>query len=637
MKDSADKTLDGNRNPKLLRAFGFGCFAVLLILAWLRLLLIETHLVYLQQSPIFMTTLDFFESFIARPGGIVQYAAAFGAQAYYIDWLGAMVLVAAAAGLCVASKCVIDAVTGRKVHFIFSMMPAAGMLILCNMYFHNMAATFALLAALLLACAYCRLAPKSFAGSLAMFGAISVAGYYLVGGTYVVFAVLCAIFELTNRRRYLLGALCLLMAGGIPYLYAWFSYETLLPAAFNLYLPYSGGMPPHMAALQYGPAIIQLCMIACLPLICLLLGVLPGRTKAARPSLTRQWVWGTAALTIAAGLIFFTADTHARTRLRIEWLASAEQWDQLLVEATKLPPELYDTYANEHVNRALSRTGQLAEKMFHYPQGTGYPRLFAPYLDPKGQLNETFANIYFELGHVNRAQHMTHTALEALGAQPRLLKRLAQINILNGKPEAAKTFLNAMAQHLLFRNEAEDYLSALAADPLNAGDEQLKRLRKVMLRKDFYYFDIASASYDDKLLQLLDSNPNDRVAFEYLMAGYLMKTQIEKVAANLPRIDSFGYKTTPTPYQEAAWLDAVESGRPDPQLTRYIDRETAARLERFRRDLAPFVKAGAIDTESAGKALADKYGRSYFFYDALGFSVAPTGGDLPQSVTGASK
>ncbi len=637
MNNSADRALDGNQNPWQLRAFGFGCFAVLMALAWMRLLLIETHLVYVQQSPIFITTLKFFQSFLAKPGGIVEYIAAFASQAYYIDSLGATVVVAVAAGLCAVSKCVIGAVTGRGVHFIFCLVPAVAMLVLCNMYYHNMTATFALLVALSLTCVYCRLAPKSQTASLAVFAAIAIAGYYLAGGTYVVFAVLCAVFELVNRRKYALGALSLLCAAAIPYVYSVVSYETLLPAAFNLYLPYSGGIPPRLEALKYGPAIIQLCMIACLPLICLLLGVLPNRTKAIKPNLARQWVLGTAALAISAGLILFTSDMHARTRLRIEWLANAGQWDQLLVEATKLPPELYDAYAKEQVNRALSRTGQLGEKIFHYPQGTGYPRLFLPYQGPNGQLNEMFANIYFELGHVNRAQHMTHAALEALGPQPRLLKRLAQIHILNDKLEAARTFLNAMAQHLLFKTEAENYLSALASDPLNAGDEQLLRVRKVMLRKDFYYVGIASASYDDKLLQLLDSNPSNRVAFEYLMAGYLMKTQIDKVAANLHRIDGFGYKTTPTPYQEAAWLYTVESRRTDPKLTKYIDMETAARFKRFRRDLQPFVRAGKIDKASAGKALADKYGRSYFFYDALGFSVVPTGGDLPQTVTGASK
>ena len=52
----------------------------------------------------------------------------------------------------------------------------------------------------------------------------------------------------------------------------------------------------------------------------------------------------------------------------------------------------------------------------------------------------------FELGQVNEAEHMAQESLEFDGDRPDVLRVLAKINIIKGRPQAAAVFLNALRQ-----------------------------------------------------------------------------------------------------------------------------------------------------------------------------------------------
>jgi len=52
------------------------------------------------------------------------------------------------------------------------------------------------------------------------------------------------------------------------------------------------------------------------------------------------------------------------------------------------------------------------------------------------------------------------------------------------------------------------------------------------------------------------------MAFEYLMALYLLSRQTDRLAANYGRIENFDYAEAPPLYQEALLLRATQTRRP---------------------------------------------------------------------------
>ena len=105
------------------------------------------------------------------------------------------------------------------------------------------------------------------------------------------------------------------------------------------------------------------------------------------------------------------------------------------------------------------------------------------------------------------------------------------------------------------------------------------------------------------------------MAFEYLMACYLVTSQVDKIVANVGRLREFGYQGIPTLYEEAILIYyGSQGGTID--LTKFnINPQTLQRYETF-------VQAGsAVQSRGQQAAFNDlirNFGTSYFFYYSFG-------------------
>ena len=120
---------------------------------------------------------------------------------------------------------------------------------------------------------------------------------------------------------------------------------------------------------------------------------------------------------------------------------------------------------------------------------------------------------------------------------------------------------------------------------------------------------------DEVLAALLKHNPHNRMAFEYLMACYLLTGQVDKVTAEADRLRDLGYRTIPTLYEEAILIHYGSQGKAV-DLARFdISPETLQRYEAFVR------AAGAAQSSRDAAAFHDlirNFGTSYFFYYSFG-------------------
>jgi hypothetical protein len=186
-----------------------------------------------------------------------------------------------------------------------------------------------------------------------------------------------------------------------------------------------------------------------------------------------------------------------------------------------------------------------------------------------------------------------------------ILQRLAIVNLAKGKVEAARIYLERLRKTLFFSGWAKDYLDRLAADPTLAADLQMQQLRARLLRKDSTVFFFAK---EPMLSALVEQGGQNRMAFEYLMAWYMMTKQLGKFVQNLGRLPEFGYTEIPPLYQEAALIHATKY--PVPLGGFAISPAAQRRIEHFS---SVFNKYGR-DKDAAFSELARDYAGSYFFY-----------------------
>jgi len=580
------------------------------------LLVVGPHLVYFQQGPVFLTTMDFLKRTVVRPGGLAEYASLFLTQWCLYPWVGALAMTASAGMVCLATWFVLVPVTGGRVSWVFAWLPALVLVMLYSRYDYHLTHGLALSGALVGAGVYARVRWRGFAARLALFAALGAAAYLACGGMVALFGVLCGIYEIGHRRRIVLGGVCVLVSASVPGVVAAWSYALRAVDAYEPLWPY---------------ALMNFTRPSLVPTL------LPRGYP--RPSLEPRFVLGC------------DVDRGA--------------WAQALAKAGTLAPEHYDAMIMHDVNRALFHTGRLPYDMFRFPQKRIVAGIKFRLTDGLFLYTHRVRNLHqaclkssallYELGQLNLADKETQVAREIFGDRPALMKRMVSICLIKRKPSLARTYLRRLRRNPLYARWAQDVLDRLRDDAMPA---EFAHPHPAVIRRDLNWRGLelfldtnaeiqvppgAQRPEDNTnetvLLQLLQADPTNRMAFEYLMAHYLLRRRPDKVYENLRRLDDFDYPpgVIPRHYEEAAWVYMMKKGiRPPDFHGRRPSVAVAEELQGWRTSFRTWHQSTGEAKAAAEKELERMYGHTYFFYDALGYSVRRTKPSLVDAVTGAS-
>jgi hypothetical protein len=196
---------------------------------------------------------------------------------------------------------------------------------------------------------------------------------------------------------------------------------------------------------------------------------------------------------------------------------------------------------------------------------------------------------------------------------PAVLKLLAVINVVKDRPKTATLFLNALAKNPFHRRAAAEMLRRLRSVPGLNQDPEVRQMRRLMTSKDIVSTDVG---VEELLEVLLEEHPDNKMAFDFLMAHYLCIGRPDKVVVNLDRLKGFGHGAIPRHYQEAIIVHRSATGERLPTTEFPLDPEIMESAKRFSRLLA-----GAPSREAAAHAAVTAgFGDSYFFYFTYGVS-----------------
>jgi len=361
---------------KITQTFIF--FILFYLYLWLK---IDPRLFYhgdgvVTNFPVFYRTCNFFLQFTSYPGGLVEYLCAFLSQLLYIGWAGALVMTMTALLISVCTDVLIKAINAHRFRWV-RFIPPILLLITYNRYTYHFVTTVALFVALFFVCLYFKVTKTSKPVSLFAFFVLSIILYYIAGGAYLLFATLCAIYELLFSRRWQLGLLCLLSAVVIPYIGGVFIFGISAVEAYTDLLPISHKILTYEARRRMIEFVYILYLL--LPLIVLAFGlwrISMGKKIKERPhSRILSWYTGTPMpkwfiklcllLVLAGSVAFLSHDNKLKTTLEVEYYALHEMWPEVLEAFHRHPDNLYIVHT---INRALYHTGRLPYDMFSYPQ-----------------------------------------------------------------------------------------------------------------------------------------------------------------------------------------------------------------------------------------------------------------------------
>ena len=593
-----------SRFPLLATAFLVLTFAYV----WLR---VEPAIEYQHFGPTFRLSRSFFEPFLQQPGGLAEYAAAYCAQLNYWNWLGAAVFTGLAAVVYWLTRQILPSVGGSRLEIVPLVVPFL-LLVLRERYrpaalllgteLATVLGMSALLARIAVDRAFVRITCCSVMSLLVFYAA----GLWALGG----FALLVCPNEALSRRSGT-GA-CLSLA---PFIIAllWTLISSEPPPRF--WNPWSNRLDLIVALAAYGYT----------PASFLALSLLqtdrtqpPGASRllshrnqqvfvsGAIPRRQIPRFWTSLLLFIAAWAGVWPAlDSRTKLSAQIAYCSRTGQYAPLLTLAAKVPRDDLAPSAELRLQHALYRTDRLCEDLFSFRNQSTWQVL--PGLSYGDEACRPQCQVLLELGLVNDAEHYAHEALELEGERPDILRVLVYVNTLKRRPDAARLYLNVLDQVPFQSSWAKAWLRWWPTEPSGMPGSELAWLRSCMLTNDVPHEGLPTEML---LRQLLYRNPSNRMAFEYLMAHYLMQLQANRIVETLPALQRLGYTRIPRHIEEAILLCEKMQRQPVNLHGLKIRPDTVERFEKFSQALDRKLHL----SEGGRRELTRDFGDTFWYY-----------------------
>jgi len=568
--------------------------------------------------PYYYQGMMFFRPFLARPGGMAEYLGANVSQYFSIPYGGSAILIGIALIVFLATGALVQRLGGGKgspLRFVGPLL----LVVIWNRYTFFLADQLAMAAALLSACLYLRLPDRSDIRRAALVPAMAVL-YWAVGAPALLLAAVVGLRELLAERR-ATGAICLAIGALAPLVIGAWGFGLPLAQAYGRLIgpqPYGGIVPVVAWAALYGFFVALTVGMALRKRAARLGNELAGRLAAVAGRYPRgpyrTVALPAAALALAVLVALTTLDRDVRTFRRMCYYSQRRQWSRVVRQARRYPADKYTVYTCRMVNRALYETGMLGESMFSYPQ-TPLGGLLSRMEMDQPHTSDTLLT----LGAVSRIEHLALESLELWGPRPFLLRLLAKIYIIKDDLPTARTFLRLLSKDIVHGQWAREQLAAIADDEAVVVDADIMEIRAFMLAEG----ELDPMSPQATLRALLQRRPDNRMAFEYLMAHYLLTGQLRPLVANMGRLNELGYDTIPRHYAEAMAIAQHEFNITPGLALEGLKRDPAAQ-EQIMRFAALSTTHGGNIPALAGAVAREMPPSSYFRYFYAGFQAGRT-------------
>jgi len=436
--------------------------------------------------------------------------------------------------------------------------------------------------------------PRSMVGRVVFNFIVAIIIYMLTGVPGLLVLLQVIIIQLAFSKKYL-ELITLLPLLLVPLLYLPFN------EAFTLKQAYLG---PFLVS-QYSEIPLEFYFTIATPLL-LLLAFSGLNFALSKRTLKAPMIFSAGGMVIVLVALVLSTNGSFEERERnaygILQAGFNQEWDKVIQLSEQAGS--VNILMQFEANRALYHSGLLLENMFHYPQGFGEQGLFLDAIF-SSQVAIHTAAFYYDLKFANETRHWATEAQMVLVRHPVVLKQLIKSCIAIGYKETAMKYLRVLSGSRLYREWCDDIYLMLESN--NEGeDADIKSFRSNNPDVDFY------AGVKDPVLKLSNfyiSNRGNNMAFEYLVAAYLLQHNLGAVVNLLPEFVNQGHEKLPKALEEALVIYLAKTGRNIYGMDDYPISERT--VERFT-DFSKLVEKGRNRAERM--AMVSKYKNTYWYY-----------------------
>ena len=552
------------------------------------------HINHLEQNQLFIWSLDYLKEQFSLTGGLPLYLGSFFTQFFISSWLGAAIYTLNAFAVFLLSYYIFR--KHNLENIVISLVPVWLLAILQSNEFFAFGQAVGFLLLLSFFALYVSVDKSRLRYILFLIG--WPVFYLLAGGFSICIVLFCVLHELLFRKeknRYIITALYVITLFLVPFLSARFIFF-IQPDKIFIY--------PVISDLHADFLYAQILLFAWTPIILLsafLLYKIKSLKNRLLPRSITSILTGTAIFVLMAFVVYKRAyNKMAEMMLGVDHYAQVAQWDNLLKLSDQYPG--YNTLVIYYTNLALYKSGKMLDKMFDYPQiGSQGLRL-----KWQRNLNLFFGGeVFSQLAYNNESIHWAFEAMVAEGQNPRSLKKLVAGLIINGNYDIARKYLGILDRTLYYRKWAKERIKYLSDPDLAEQDPEIAQYLSLRVSTNFF-----SEVNGMNLRDLLRSHPENKMAYEYLIASLLLDRNLDDFAREVLNLKYYRYNRIPLNIEEALiFYNFYEKQNIVPEGYS-IRMETINKFNDYARTYTMY----RSDRKVAAYELGKKYRKTYWYY-----------------------
>ncbi len=553
-----------------------------------------TYVLFFQENQsLFILSYNHLYEFASKPGGLIVFISNFLTQFYINPLIGSLII-----AVIISLTGFIFYKTARLIHpnspvmVLFAFLPSGVLLLMQTHYFHLMEYNLGFLLVLLFFMFSVSPEKKSYPLSVLLLFPLF---YYIAGAFAIVYLGLylfyCLLF---HRGKFMYLYMILLLGVAVTTYFLFKNVLFLVPSSHLFKYPF-----PFVNDSKHELLLIIYVGLLALFLILLRLKGLSNLIKK------KQVFYPASALPVLFLIIYFLSELYNPQTdrvLQIEKLIVQEKWQEAIDFQENFPAE--NLIGQYFYNVALAETNQLTSRLFYGRQDFNANSLILPW--DKEYLNWG-AHFFYTVGLVNEAHRWAYEEMVVYGKRPVNMQLLVKTNLINGNYKRAETFLSELKKTIHYSTWAKEYEKLLVDTTLIPSHPEIGSKREILPHTKFV---IEVSSPQNNLPLLLNANPMNKKACEYLMAWLLLTKDVTTLMNNLGILKELEYKNIPRHIEEAI-LAYYNNTRKFPELHGYkISEDTNARYKQYVSVYNDFKNNPAL----LKSKLEEGFGNTFWFY-----------------------
>lgn len=554
----------------------------------------ENYILFFQENQsLFLFSGEYFHTFLGKPGVFIELSGKFITQFYKNELIGSILVATFFTSFFYSfTRLFRSQNLSSSLIQLLSLIPTCLLVLMQTHYYHFMDVNLGFLSVILFFILSVYLSKRNVDFIMLILFPLF---YYLTGafawifaGTYIVYSTFQ--FFGDKKYKYLYSVLLLPISALIVFI----SKKLIFLQPYDLLISFP------LPAINDSKYLILLYILSGYIVLVPLIRRLKFTNTTARPLYVQ--ITSILVMLLTGYMLYLSYNIQTSRVLKIEKYVFEQQWKEVIRFNEKNSSE--NLIGQYFYNVALSETDQLCDKLFYGGQNFNVGSLILPWGNEHMSIGSYF---YYAIGLVNEAQRWAYEDMVVNGQKPENLKMLVKTNIINSNFRMAKKYIDILKKTVQYKDWAIGYEKLVEDTTLLIKNPELNKKRQIMPKIDFF---IQINSAQNNIPRLIESNLNNKSAFEYMIAWQMLSKNIEEVVNQIKTLKTLGYSRIPRHMEEAAMI--YYNGKkimPDlGGLT--ISDET---LSRFAQYVTAF-KSSRQNMALAKERLGAQFGNTFMYY-----------------------